>query len=246
MSCPLFLPTIPKALAVSPFILSENIFFRNRWLPSLKTLILCLLGATVFFLRSVPRLFILLFWLVLSPLQWRHSTKGLHHLLHTELQTTNTHIQAHLLLRCLPRRHPWISGGVCSSTCLKLNSTTSFQVCISSQTPNQGQMILDTILSFIFSPKSFINSTGSTECLVCVGAGHWQDPLSALNSQTQWKVLPNHCTQVSFHPAFHSHYHPPGPSQHYVFPRPISQPLWDLSEASLFKWSWNLFSLPIL
>lgn len=138
----------------------------------LLTLILHLLGATVFFLQSVPRLFILLFWLVLSPLQWRHSTKGLHHLLHTELQTTNTHIRAHLLLGCLPRCHPWVSGGTWSSTCLKLNSTTSFQVCISSQSPNQGQTILDTILSFIFSPKSFINSTGSTECLVCVGAGH--------------------------------------------------------------------------
>ena len=61
--------------------LSENVIFRNCWLPSLNTLILCLLGATVFFLRSVPQLFILLFWVVLFPLQWRYPTKGLHYIL---------------------------------------------------------------------------------------------------------------------------------------------------------------------
>lgn len=171
-SCLFSFPLIPKALAVSPFILSENVIFRNCWLPSLNTLILCLLGATVFFLRSVPQLFILLFWVVLFPLQWRYPTKGLYYLLHSQLQTTNTHIQAHLLLGCLPRCHAWVSGGTWSSTCLKLNSATSFQVCISSQSPNQGQMILDTILSFIFSPKSFINLTENTEYLVCVGTGH--------------------------------------------------------------------------
>ena len=82
-SCLFSFPLIPKALAVSPFILSENVIFRNYWLPSLNTLILCLLGATVFFLRSVPQLFILLFWVVLFPLQWRYPTKGLYYLLHS-------------------------------------------------------------------------------------------------------------------------------------------------------------------